>query len=128
MFSSSISKQYVCYKTILLRNQIQKGHLLLQAAKENTATKHFLLQTTVQDWNYNRWLSNTSIFSDSSKRISVCFWNRSVGNTTIRFICMFENVNTYMYRMSIWWKLAPKHIQKQYKYDGNQESLLLLLH
>lgn len=31
-----------------------------------------------------------------------------------------------MCRMSIWWKLASKSVQKQHKDDGNQESVLLL--
>lgn len=46
-----------CYKTILLRNQIQKGHVLLQAVTENTVTEHFLPQTTADA----RWESIAKI-------------------------------------------------------------------
>lgn len=55
------------------------------------------------------------------------FWNCNLWNTIIRFFCMFEDTNTCMCRMSIWWKLPSKCVQKQHKYDGNQESVLLLL-
>lgn len=42
-------------------------------------------------------------------------------------MCVWRYKYMYICRMSIWWKLTSECVQKQHMYDGNEESVLLLL-